>query len=188
MEIGLHGIDGDRRFGLFDAMSGAVAAPEQEARWRPALFLRSALDGHGVWVEFPSGERLYWKIQSCGLSLKNISDLRGNRMLHGRRSTRTLTSDHQEPIFRVAASLGYVVFAGGPSADGTRHHGGSSAFRANVLLETEDMAEFPEHSWIGHIISIGGLDLKVTEATKRCGMTLAAHLGFRSSRRFLEPS
>jgi len=178
VEIGLHGIYGDRRFGLFDAMSGEVAAPEQEARWRPALFLRSAVDGHGVWVEFPSGERLYLEDPKlrpeleeyfgfavgigCYMdddplapSLPTIKNRYSVSPLH------LVTSSSLEDLQQMAPDT---------TVDRLR-------FRANVLLETEDMAEFPEHSWIGHIISIGGLDLKVTEATKRCGMILAAQPG-----------
>uniref|UniRef100_A0A7C1T7C7 Molybdenum cofactor sulfurase middle domain-containing protein n=1 Tax=Agrobacterium albertimagni TaxID=147266 RepID=A0A7C1T7C7_9HYPH len=42
------GIEGDRRFALFDPETGLAAAPEKETRWRPALFITASQPATGL--------------------------------------------------------------------------------------------------------------------------------------------
>ncbi len=174
-EVGPGGLEGDRRFGLFDPVSGSVAAPEKEARWRPALFLQSAIDADGVRIGFPGGSWFYLgerdlpsalaahfgfavavgsyrQADPLCPSLPVISNRYAAAPLH------LLTS----------ASLLQLQRLSPESVIDCRR------FRPNILLETGDAPGYSEFQWIGQTISFDGLDMAVTEATKRCGMTLIA--------------
>jgi len=46
-----------------------------------------------------------------------------------------------------------------------------------VLIETEEGEGFIENEWVDHTLRIGDTDIRVTEASRRCGMTLVAQPG-----------
>ncbi len=51
-------------------------------------------------------------------------------------------------------------------------------FRPSVLIETEAGEGFMENDWmVSRGIKIGDADIRVTEASRRCGMTLFAQPG-----------
>jgi uncharacterized protein len=57
--VGTQGPVGDRMFGLFDAASGAPAAPEKDRRWHKALLLTASVQGHDIpTIRFPHGTEL----------------------------------------------------------------------------------------------------------------------------------
>lgn len=174
-EIGLQGIEGDRRFGLFDAVSGALAAPEKDARWRPALFLKSAIDENGIRIGFPNGRWLYLEDSQLPLALS----------AHFRFGVEVGSYVEADPLApsvpriknRYSVSPLHLVTSSSlrelqlmtPISNIDRLR-----FRPNILLETEGMAGFPEFGWIGDTIGFGAVEVTVTEKTKRCGMTLIA--------------
>lgn len=47
-------------------------------------------------------------------------------------------------------------------------------FRPNIVLNTGAEPGFLENEWLGHTIHGGGLSMRATEHTKRCGMTMIA--------------
>lgn len=47
-------------------------------------------------------------------------------------------------------------------------------FRPNLIIEVPDTEAFVENEWVGKILTIGSLQLKVSQKTKRCVMTTLA--------------
>ena len=43
-------------------------------------------------------------------------------------------------------------------------------FRPNLLIEATNGAEFPEDEWIGSVLQIGGMTMRVDKRDKRCVM------------------
>lgn len=171
------GIVGDRRFGLFDPDTGLTAAPEQDARWRPALFLtaRQLESGHPL-LGFPDGADLALddgalpaRLQAhfgfpVAVGIFGMAPFRfpviSNR--YGPAPLHLLTTASLEALAQATAL---------PPLDARR-------FRPSVLIETEDEEDgFLENSWVGHSLRIGEADVHVTEASRRCGMTLVGQPG-----------
>ena len=68
------------------------------------------------------------------------------------------------------ASLSALAMATGlPFVDRRR-------FRPSILIAT-DREGFVENDWTGQTLTIGSIDLKVNERTRRCGMTLVSQPG-----------
>lgn len=73
-------------------------------------------------------------------------------------------------LVTTASVSALAAVTGLPSLDARR-------FRPSVLIETEDDEGFIENDWVGHMVRIGEADIRVTEASRRCGMTLVAQPG-----------
>ncbi|MGV1776786.1 MOSC domain-containing protein [Agrobacterium fabrum] len=174
-DISLNGITGDRRFGLFDPESGVVAAPEKDGRWRPALFLKSAMDENGVRIGFPNGRWLYLEDSQLpqalsahfGFEVEIGSYAAADPLAPSVPRIRNRYS--VSPLHLVTTSSLCELQRMTPQSTIDRLR-----FRPNILLETEDMSGFSEFGWIGDVISFGAVEVTVTETTKRCGMTLIA--------------
>lgn len=176
--VGHDGIQGDRQYALFDMVSGSVAAPEQEPRWRPALFLKSAVDADGVKIGFPDDMWLY------------LTDPQLLPMLHEHFGFNVSVGRYAEPDTRTAslpqvnnryrlAPIHLVTTASlkeletlVPSAKIDRRR-----FRPNILVDGRMEAGFEEIRWIGETMQFGDLVCTVNEPAKRCGMTLVAQPG-----------
>ncbi|WCJ64185.1 MOSC domain-containing protein [Agrobacterium tumefaciens] len=174
-EIGLQGIMGDRRFGLFDPVSGVVAAPEKDVRWRPALFLQSAIDENGVRIGFPNDRWLYLEDSQLPLALSahfgfgvDVGSYADADLLAP--SVPCIKNRYSvSPLHLVTTSSLRELQRMIPQRTIDRLR-----FRPNILLETEEMSGFPEFGWIGDTVNLGAVEVKISETTKRCGMTLIA--------------
>lgn len=170
------GIPGDRRFALFDPETGLAAAPERETRWRPALFITASQPASGLPVlHFADGaqhglddpdlpERLAEHFGfPVGIGLAGSGDIR-----------LPVVSNRYTPAplhLVTTASVAALAAAAGLSSIDTRR------FRPSVFIETEDGQGFMENDWGGQSIRIGEAEIEVTEASRRCGMTLIAQPG-----------
>ncbi|MEB2846779.1 MOSC domain-containing protein [Rhizobiales bacterium RZME27] len=173
-----NGLHGDRQYALFDPSSGSVASPEKEPRWRPALFLNSALDADGPRIGFPDGS--WYRLTDLDL-LPMLSSHFGFDVVVGRYrdgDERTALLPRVNNRYDVAsihlittASLNELERkATGTAIDRRR-------FRPNVLVEVEHEDGFAETAWLGDTLHIDRAVGKVTEPTKRCGMTFIPQPG-----------
>lgn len=177
LDVSPAGIPGDRRFALFDPASGLAAAPEREPRWRPALFLEAMRDEALLpQLRFPDGET-FWLDDSR--LLQRLEDHFGfaagigayGGLDDGADMRFPIVSNRYQPAALHLVTTGSLRqladVAGVPALDPRR-------FRPSILIETEEGEGFMENAWIGHDITIGTTAVRVTEPTRRCGMTMIA--------------
>ncbi|WP_320202672.1 MOSC domain-containing protein [Agrobacterium rosae] len=173
------GVPGDRAWGLVDAHTGNAAAPEKEARWRPALFLHSRLIGNIPEIGFPDGG---WIAVSNTDIASKLSEHFGFDVDVRPYATNTrmpadghIATPRYEPSplhLITTSSLEHLSTLIGTD---TVH---SKRFRPTLLLRTESDADFRESLWVGQLIRLGPtLVAQASEETKRCGMTLIAQTG-----------
>jgi uncharacterized protein YcbX len=174
-EIDQFGVLGDRLYGLFDSATGQVAAPEKEARWRPALFLSSRIGSIGqVDLRFPGGD---WISVSDTSVTERLTAHFGFEVGIGRHGDSAGSEPKVSP--RYVASPLHIVTTG--SIRVLEQLTGESAldprrFRPNILIETSGETS-SEKEWLGRGLQVGSVCSQVVEETKRCGMTLVAQPG-----------
>lgn len=167
------GIVGDRRFALFDPETGLAAAPEKETRWRPALFITASHETTGLPVlRFADGAEYALDDGALPDRLAEHFGFPVAIGLVGAGDYRfPVVSNRYKPaplhLVTTASTQALAAVTGLPPLDARR-------FRPSVLIETEDGEGFIENGWVGHALRIGDADIRVTEASRRCGMTLVA--------------
>lgn len=167
------GVRGDRNHLLVDLSTGEVAAPEKIARWRPALELGARnVDGE---VLVSSGDWNF-RVDDPKLDIA-LSDHFGFRCAI-RPVGSTLPTDAGEVTLtpRYAASPLHLLSTKSLSdLSGLMPQAVLDVrrFRPNIIVDTGAN----EDDWIGSQIAIGTYRGKVTEKTKRCGMTMIAQTG-----------
>ncbi len=170
------GIEGDRRFALFDPDTGLAAAPEKETRWRPALFITASQPPTGLPVlRFADGAEHALDDSALPDRLAEHFGFPAAIGLVGSGDYRfPVVSNRYAPaplhLLTTASVSALAAVTGLPPLDARR-------FRPSVLIETEDDEGFIENDWVGHMVRIGEADIRVTEASRRCGMTLVAQPG-----------
>ena len=170
------GVIGDRRYAVVDAATGQPAAPEKEPRWRAALFLSSRTHDGQVEIGFPD---------KCWISLDH-PDLLPRLRLHfgfdvavhpyavnGGCDTGVAVNRYTPSPLHLLTTASMEQLSALAQVEDVE----SRRFRPTVLLECSDGSGFIEESWIGQPLSIGAVSVHVTEATKRCGMTLIPQPG-----------
>jgi uncharacterized protein YcbX len=170
------GIEGDRRFALFDPETGLAAAPEKETRWRPALFISASQPPTGLPVLRFADDAEH--ALDDGALPDRLAEHFGFPVavgIFGEGDLRfPVVSNRYKPaplhLVTTASLNALAETARLPPLDGRR-------FRPSVLIETEEGEGFLENDWVGHIVRIGDADIRVTEASRRCGMTLVAQPG-----------
>lgn len=170
------GIEGDRRFALFDPETGLAAAPEKETRWRPALFIAASQPATGLPVlRFADGAEHTLDDSALPDRLAEHFGFPVAIGLVGPGDYRfPVVSNRYAPaplhLVTMASVSALAEVTGLPPIDTRR-------FRPSVLIETEDDEGFLENDWVGGIVRIGEAEIRVTEASRRCGMTLVAQPG-----------
>jgi uncharacterized protein len=178
LKVSPAGIEGDRRFALFDPANGLAAAPEREPRWRPALFLDALRDDSALLpqLRFPGGEMVWLDDSRLAARLEaHFSFAAGigayGGLDDGADMRFPIVSNRYTPAalhLVTTASLRALAETGSlPPLDHRR-------FRPSILIETEESDGFMENGWIGHNITIGTTIVTVTEPTRRCGLTMVA--------------
>ena len=170
------GIAGDRQFALFDPATGLAAAPERETRWRPALFVTASQAPTGLPVlRFADGAEHALDDDALADRLAEHFGFPVAVGLLGAGDYRfpVVSNRYQPAPLHLVTSASLQALAGSaslPPLDARR-------FRPSVLIETDDGDGFLENDWVGHVVRIGDADIRVTEASRRCGMTLVAQPG-----------
>lgn len=159
-EISWHGLQGDRRWAFIRNDAARSAFPWFTLRQRsdmsqyvPSFADPNKPDTSKTLVKTPSGEIFYVDDQSLGLDL--CAD--GARVIKQDRGvfdTFPLSLITTQTIAR----LGDMV---GDELDVLR-------FRPNILVEADEDTPFLEDSWVGHVLTIGDMRMRVDERDGRC--------------------
>lgn len=173
------GVEGDRRFALFDAETGLAAAPERDIRWRPALFLQARYAGEDLaTLIFPDGDDLRLDDRKIDRRLRDHFGFAVSVGTYGgdtdRDSRLPVVSRRYEPaglhIVTTASLRRLSALSGVASVESRR-------FRPTLVVDAGAAEDFVESSWIGRKLAIGRVPVAVTEPTRRCGVTLIAQPG-----------
>lgn len=175
LSIDERGLEGDRRFGLFETETGAIATPEKDPRWRPALLLGSRVGETGeTLIRFPGDQELSIEDRHIverlsahfgfGVSLGKYPDvaeeISPRLPVIGR-------AYKASPLHLLSSSSVRQIEGRLVTQEADRRR-----FRPSLLLDTALTDDFPEDGWIGAILHIGSVRAIVIERTKRCGVTL----------------
>lgn len=170
MTITADGAVGDRGHLLVDLVSGEIAAPEKMPRWRPALEIDARIADGEVVV---SSKGWAIGVDDCKLDAALSAHL-GFRCGIRRVGSIFPTNEGGVTLYpRYEASPLHLLstrslsdlsdFLPQSVVDVQR-------FRPNIVVNTNE----DENNWIGRQIVIGEYRGRVTEKTKRCGMTMIA--------------
>lgn len=165
------GVAGDRQWGLFDASSMAVAAPESERRWRPAPGLRSRMGAGGPEVSADGGT--WYAVPSAA-----ADGAASNHLAFPVRFQRFSDADaapryERDPLHVLTTGSLARLQALLPAAIiDTRR------FRPNILIETGDgEVDFVEQRFIGKRLRIGRAVIEITGPCTRCAFTALGQPG-----------
>lgn len=160
-EVSWHGIAGDRRWAFIRdgvVQSGFPWLTLRErgdmAHYRPSLLEPARPDQSPTAVRTPSGATL--DVADPALAAELGAGVRVIKQDRGVFDTMPLSIITTQTIAR----LGAVV---GAELDVRR-------FRPNVLIEAADEAAFAEDSWVGCVLRIGGVRLRVDKRDGRCAV------------------
>ncbi|WP_026283515.1 MOSC domain-containing protein [Rhizobium sp. 2MFCol3.1] len=170
--VGAKGVDGDREYMLVDLVSGEIAAPEKLARWRPALELVASHRDGGVlagpaWSANLSDPALDDALSThfgfpCGIRrLGAVIEIEsGPVMIQSRYDVSPLHIVSSAAIEELQTSVP------GANLDVRR-------FRPNIVVDEV----FRDDEVLGRPFTAGVLKGTMTEATRRCGMTMIPQIG-----------
>jgi uncharacterized protein YcbX len=157
VEVSWHGFAGDRRWAFVrgDQMRGAFPLTIRErpelAHYRPRFTEPDRPDASRTLVRTPSGDEV--DVADPGLASElgpGVTVIRESQGVFDVMPLSLLTTQS-------LAGLGRMV--GADLAVGR--------FRPNLLVEAS-AGNFPEDAWVGHVLRIGGLRMRVDEPDQRC--------------------
>jgi uncharacterized protein YcbX len=168
-QVAAQGLVGDREWAVYGA-DGKVASGKHTRRFRrmdPVFDLAARRQPAGATlVVMPDGSEL---VAGLPATDARLSEHFGEPVALAR-ETGVMHQD-EAPVSLVGSAT--LVELGRHEGDGRaldpRH------LRANVVVETE--VPYAEESWAGCEVTIGGVRLRVTEATERCRMVGVAQAG-----------
>jgi uncharacterized protein YcbX len=172
IDVGLNRIKGDREFLLTDLVSGEVAAPEKLSRWRPALHLSASWEMGGV-IEGPS-----WSHSFSDQTLDDVLSRHFGFTCGLRREGTELETQNGSVTVRARYEVSPLHIISAVAIRELEAHLPSSRldvrrFRPNIVVDTN----FRDDEVVGRKFDVGLTRGVVTEATKRCGMTMVAQIG-----------
>jgi hypothetical protein len=174
-EISGSGIRGDRQFGLVDAETGDIAAPDQHHRWRPAarIAARWSLEGE-LEIAVPGGG--WWPALSRDASRAMTAHMGFSVEI---RQLGSIANERWPPhpplaVPRYERSAIHLVTSAS-LAELQRRLPRSlidvRRFRPNVVVRTTEASRFPEYRWVGRALKMGSVLLQIFEPCQRCGFT-----------------
>lgn len=174
VELAENGIAGDRGWGIVDVENRQIAAPEKEARWRPALFLNARMAGDVPEIGFPDGDWLSVLGNSIGVRLSEhfgfeVAAWPYGQADVGQEPDAHIATNRYEPsplhLLTTNSLEQLSALLGNESVESRR-------FRPNIVLRMPGGDDFCEATWPGQRLRLGDALVAVSEETKRCGMTL----------------
>lgn len=162
VEVGWHGLAGDRRWAFVqDALvrSGFpwLTIRERAEMWhyRPSFASPERPDASRTLVRTPGGRSLDVVDPELAAELGGgVRVIKQNRGVFDTMPLSLITT-------RTVASLGALVEA---DLDPLR-------FRPNLLVEADGDDRFPEDGWVGSMLRVGGMTMRVDQRDERCVMT-----------------
>lgn len=167
------GLAGDRAWGLADRDSGETAFPESKRRWRPAPQIRARSTEGGLHLDFPDGRSL--PAAAAGDALAAHFGFPVALRPHGADAGETATTGPLKPRYErhpihlvTTASLAALRAILPDSAIDERR------FRPNLVVDLPGAEGFAETGWIGRVVTVGGVRLRIAEPCVRCAFTTIA--------------
>ena len=161
VDVSWHGLAGDRRWAFVrDGMTRSgfpwltIRERPDLGQYRPTFVRPDRPDGSPTLVRTPSGREL--DVVDPALAEELGSGVRVLKQDRGVFDTLPLSLISTRTI----AALGALV---GADLDVLR-------FRPNLLVEPLDDAPFPEDAWIGRVLRVGELRMRVDQRDQRCVM------------------
>lgn len=161
IEVGWNGLTGDRRWafvrdGLVRKGFPWLTIRERPGMWRyePRFVETDRTEASVTLVRTPLGEEL--DVVDPALAAELEDGARVIKQSRGIFDTMPLSLITTQTI----ATLGSMV---GSDLDARR-------FRPNLLIEATSDSEFPEDQWVGSVLRIGAMQMRVDQRDKRCIM------------------
>jgi uncharacterized protein len=160
-DVSWHGLAGDRRWAFIrDGMARSgfpwltIRQHAQMGRFRPSFADPDRPDASPTMVLAPSGE--VFDVADPALAAELAAGARVIKQDRGVFDTFPLSVITTQTV----ASLGTLT---GAELDVLR-------FRPNLLIEASGQEAFPEDGWVGCVLRIGGMRMRVDQRDKRCVM------------------
>ncbi|MCR6501558.1 MOSC domain-containing protein [Shinella sp. CPCC 101442] len=171
IDLDATGVAGDRQWGLFDAGSMAVAAPESERRWRPAPGLQARMGADGP--EISTDGSAWHRVPSPAADAAASNHLAFPVRFQHFGEIHAIPRYERDPLhILTTASLARLQALLPAAIVDTRR------FRPNILVETGDgEVDFVEQRFIGKRLLIGAAVVEITEPCTRCAFTALGQPG-----------
>ena len=161
VEVSWHGLAGDRRWAFIrdgQVRSGfpwlTIRERPEMARYRPRFAEPDRPDASRTLVRTPSGRELDAADPALAAELgPGVRVIKQNRGVFDTMPLSLLTTQTLDGAGRLA---GAVLTA--------------ERFRPNLLVEAASGPEFPEDSWVGRVLRVGSLRMRVDQRDQRCVM------------------
>jgi uncharacterized protein YcbX len=160
------GLAGDRKFGLYAKETGEVAAPGRHKHWRPlpAVLTRIGNDGVEIsidrkqWIGMREGERALSDYLGFAVAFRAYDGSAEASPLYKLSPIHLLTTSAMAELQEILPDA--VIDA--------------RRFRANLVIDTDQMPSPLEQGWIGQTLSVGDVVLAGSEPCVRCAFTSLA--------------
>jgi uncharacterized protein YcbX len=179
MSVDLTGVAGDRRFGLVDTATDAIAAPDGSEKWAMVPRIRARLYGR-LEVAVPGGDFLAApdprsdSAISAFLGFDAAIRPFSHDVAPGYSGPLTGARYREAPVHLLTTASLARLKALHPSGEPDPRR-----FRPNILVDMPAVeGSFPETEWIGRRLAIGDVELTISEPCRRCGFTILAQNGF----------
>ncbi len=161
VDVGWNGLAGDRRWAFVRGGMERSGFPWLTIRERPEMWLYRPRfaepgrpDGSATRVRTPRGEELDVVDPALAAELgEGARVIKQDRGVFDTMPLSLITT-------RTVAALGAMA---GAELDTRR-------FRPNLLVEAADDVDFPEDAWVGAVLCIGGMRMRVDQRDRRCVM------------------
>ncbi len=200
------GLVGDRGWALVDAETGKVASAKHPRWWRALLSLQAGgTEGAPVMVRMPDGAVLeagaaetdgalsallgrpvaMRQVRQAGAELDRAvpeevlaqgvdADVPFELLELAQEAPGSTFVDYAPVHLVTTATLEAVRVAG--LGEGRAHDADPRRFRANLVVDTPDVAGFVENDWVGRELAVGGtVRLQVFLPTPRCAVPTLEH-------------
>jgi uncharacterized protein YcbX len=168
------GVEGDRLYGLVDAVTGEIARPDAAMKWHGVPRIETRLVDGGLEIRIPGGA---W-MAAPG----EHADRAASAFLGFDASIRPFEEGTSLPAPRYKKAPIHLLTTASLAELKAQHPAGDPdprRFRPNILVHMQPVAgHFPETEWMGRKIAIGDLELTITDPCRRCGFTIIAQDGF----------
>ena len=159
VEVSWHGLAGDRRWAFIrDGVVGSgfpwltIRQRADMSHYRPSLVEPARPDESAVVVGTPSG--VSYDVAAPALAAELGAGVRLIKQDRGVFDTLPLSLITTQTIGRLAALVGARLEV--------------QRFRPNVVVEASDGEAFAEDAWVGRVLRIGGLRMRVDKRDGRC--------------------